>query len=94
MGVSAAGPLRVALDSPASAPLQEPTSSRSLDAHLASLQLDPGSCWGSLQERDSLGVTYRYRALVVSGHKQQGARGYFYLQRDPDDLTVGWLVRD
>ncbi|MFM8968535.1 MAG: hypothetical protein ACKOGI_11480 [Vulcanococcus sp.] len=59
-----------------------------------SLKLDPGSCWGSLQERDSLGVGYSYRALVVSGHKQQGARGYFYLQRDPDDLTVGWLVRD
>ena len=62
--------------------------------YTGSLQLDPGSCWGSLQERDSLGVTYRYRALLVSGHKRQGARGYFYLQRDPDDLTVGWLVRD
>jgi hypothetical protein len=59
-----------------------------------SLKLDPGSCWGSLQQRDSLGVGYSYRALVVGGHKQQGARGYFYLQRNPDDLTVGWLVRD
>ena len=40
MGVSAAGPLRVALVGPAPAPLQEPTSSRSLDAHLASLRSD------------------------------------------------------
>ena len=59
-----------------------------------SLKLDPGSCWGDLQERDSLGVSYSYRALVVNGHKQAGARGYFYVQRDPNDLTVGWLVRD
>ena len=59
-----------------------------------SLKLDPGSCWGSLQERDALGVAYSYRALVVAGHKRQGARGYFYLQSDPNDLTVGWLVRD
>ncbi len=59
-----------------------------------SLQLKPSSCWGELQERDSQGNSYRYRALVVSGHKRSGARGYFYLQRDPDDLTVGWLVRD
>jgi hypothetical protein len=59
-----------------------------------SLKLNPSSCWGELQERDSQGNSYRYRALVVSGHKRSGARGYFYLQRDPDDLTVGWLVRD
>jgi hypothetical protein len=59
-----------------------------------SLKLNPSSCWGELQERDSQGNGYRYRALVVNGHKRSGARGYFYLQRDPDDLTVGWLVRD
>ena len=29
---------------------------------------------------------------VVNG--RSGARGYLYLQSDPDDLTVGWLVRD
>lgn len=56
------------------------------------LQMDPGSCWGTLQELDARGVTYNYRALLVNGRR--GARGYLYLQRDPDDLTVGWLVRD
>jgi len=56
------------------------------------LQLDPNGCWGNLQERDVRGQTYTYRALIVNGRR--GARGYFYLQRDPDDLTVGWLVRD
>lgn len=56
------------------------------------LQLDPGSCWGGLVERDAKGVNYTYRALVVNG--RSGARGYLYLQSDPDNLTVGWLVRD
>jgi len=40
MGVAAAGPPRVALVGPASAPLPDPNSSRSLDAHLASLRSD------------------------------------------------------
>ena len=48
----------------------------------------------AVQQGDALGVGYSYRALVVAGHKRQGARGYFYLQRNPNDLTVGWLVRD
>lgn len=61
-------------------------------AYSGKLNLDPGSCWGSLSERDALGVNYNYRALVVKG--RSGARGYYYLQRDADDLTVGWLVRD
>ena len=56
------------------------------------LQLDAGSCWGTLVEQDAKGVGYHYRALVVNG--RQGARGYLYLQTDPSDLTVGWLVRD
>lgn len=56
------------------------------------LLMDAGSCWGSLQELDARGVTYTYRTLVVNGRR--GARGYLYLQRDADDLTVGWLVRD
>jgi hypothetical protein len=61
-------------------------------AYSGKLSLDAGSCWGSLSERDALGGTYNYRALVVKG--RTGARGYYYLQRDADDLTVGWLVRD
>lgn len=61
-------------------------------AYSGKLNLDSGSCWGSLSERDALGVKYNYRALVVKG--RSGARGYYYLQRDADDLTVGWLVRD
>ena len=56
------------------------------------LQLDSGSCWGTLVERDAKGVNYNYRALVVNG--RNGARGYLYLQTDPTNLTVGWLVRE
>jgi hypothetical protein len=56
------------------------------------LQLDGGSCWGTLVETDDKGVAYHYRALVVNG--RGGARGYLYLQSDADDLTVGWLVHD
>ena len=56
------------------------------------LQLDARSCWGSVIEKDDKGVAFNYRALVVNG--RSGARGYLYLQTDPDNLTVGWLVRD
>lgn len=56
------------------------------------LDLERDSCWGELVERDARGLDYRYRALVVKG--RQGARGYLYLQRDADDLTIGWLVHD
>lgn len=56
------------------------------------LRLDPDSCWGTLAEKDAKGRAYNYRALLVNGRK--GARGYLYLQTDPSDLTVGWLVRD
>ena len=60
--------------------------------YTGSLQLDRGSCWGSLSELDARNTAYNYRALLVKG--RSGARGYLYLQRDPDDLSVGWLVRD
>jgi hypothetical protein len=56
------------------------------------LRLDAGSCWGTLVEQDQKGVAYTYRALLVNGHR--GARGYLYVQTDPNDLSVGWLVRD
>ena len=56
------------------------------------LTLDANGCWGNLTERDTKGVAYNYRALIVKG--RAGARGYFYLQSAPADLTVGWLVRD
>lgn len=62
------------------------------EPYTGKLALDPGSCWGSLRERDARGVDYNYKALVVKG--RSGARGYYYLQSDADDLTVGWLVRD
>jgi len=61
-------------------------------AYNGTLKLDPGSCWGNLSERDAKGTPYTYRALLVKG--RSGARGYYYLQRDPNDLTAGWLVRD
>lgn len=61
-------------------------------SYRGSLQMDANSCWGTLVENDAKGVNYNYRALVVNGRR--GARGYLYLQTDPTDLTVGWLVRD
>ena len=61
-------------------------------SYTGQLRLDPNSCWGTLTETDAKGGTYNYRALLVNG--RMGARGYLYLQTDPSDLTVGWLVRD
>lgn len=61
-------------------------------AYTGQLRLDADSCWGALTETDAKGGRYNYRALMVNGRK--GARGYLYLQTDPSDLTVGWLVRD
>ncbi len=58
------------------------------------LSLNPKSCWGTIQETDEKGRAYNYSALIVNGRRSNGARGYLYLQRDPGDLTVGWLVRD
>ncbi|MEY2644090.1 MAG: hypothetical protein RLZZ611_739 [Cyanobacteriota bacterium] len=56
------------------------------------MQLEAGSCWGELVEQDQKGTRYHYSSLLVKG--RSGARGYLYLQRDADDLSVGWLVRD
>ena len=61
-------------------------------SYSGALKLDPDSCWGDLKEQDSTGTRFSYRTLVVNG--RSGARGYLYLQNDPDNLTVGWLVRD
>jgi hypothetical protein len=61
-------------------------------AYSGALQLDSGSCWGTLRETDARGSVYNYRALLVKG--RSSARGYFYLQSNPDDLTAGWLVHD
>lgn len=46
-------------------------------------------CLASVVQRDSEGVDYRYRAIVMAD-----GSGYLYLQEDPDDLTIGWLERD
>lgn len=45
-------------------------------------------CMATVKQQDSLGVNYNYRAIVRSD-----GGGYFYLQTDPDDLTVGQLDR-
>ena len=65
-----------------------------LSSYSGALSLSPKSCWGTIQETDQTGRTYNYSALIVNGRRSKGARGYLYLQRDPADLTVGWLVRD
>jgi hypothetical protein len=46
------------------------------------------SCLATVNQRDSLGRPYNYRAIVLGD-----GGGYLYLQTDPDDLTVGWLER-
>ena len=43
-------------------------------------------CTATVVQRDSKGIDYNYRSLVMAD-----GSGYFYLQQDPDDLTVGWL---
>jgi len=43
-------------------------------------------CLATLQERDSLGVAYNYRAVLLAD-----GSGYLYIQTDPSDLTVGYL---
>ena len=45
-------------------------------------------CLGRMVQRDSKGVDYNYRVLVLAN-----GGGYFYLQTDPDDLTLGLLQR-
>lgn len=43
-------------------------------------------CTGTLEEVDSQGVHYHYRAIMLASGK-----GYFYLQTDPKDLTGAFL---
>jgi hypothetical protein len=45
-------------------------------------------CLATVVEKDSLGVTYNYRGLVLAD-----GSGYLYLQTDPNELTVAWLER-
>lgn len=52
-----------------------------------SIEVQP-DCLATIRQRDSLGVTYNYRAIVLA----DGA-GYLYLQTDPDDVTVAFLER-
>jgi hypothetical protein len=52
-----------------------------------SLSLSP-DCLGRLSQTDAQGTSYDYAVAVLSD-----GSGYLYLQRDPDDLTIGWLER-
>lgn len=52
-----------------------------------SMELAP-SCLAQVREVDALGTIYNYRAIVLAS-----GRGYFYLQTDPTDLTLGYLAR-
>jgi hypothetical protein len=45
-------------------------------------------CLATVVERNSLGVTYNFRGLVLAD-----GSGYLYLQTDPNELTVAWLER-
>jgi len=45
-------------------------------------------CLATIQQRDSLGKAYNYRAIVLAD-----GSGYLYLQTDPDDVTVAFLER-
>lgn len=50
-----------------------------------SLTMGP-NCLATIRQRDSLGVAYNYRSVVLAD-----GSGYLYLQTDPDDLTLGYL---
>jgi hypothetical protein len=52
-----------------------------------SINVQP-DCLATIRQRDSLGVTYNYRAIVLAD-----GSGYLYLQTDPDDVTVAFLQR-
>ena len=45
-------------------------------------------CLATLRQKDSLGMTYNYRAIVLAD-----GSGYLYLQTDPDDVTAAVLER-
>lgn len=55
--------------------------------YTGSIEVQP-DCLATIRQRDSLGVTYNYRAIVLA----DGA-GYLYLQTDPDDVSVAFLER-
>jgi len=46
-------------------------------------------CLATVNQTDSLGVAYNYRAVVLAD-----GSGYLYLQTDPDDITVGYLEHE
>jgi hypothetical protein len=54
-------------------------------AYSGKLQLG-SDCLGTMAQRDALGTAYDYRVVVLAG-----GGGYFYLQTDPNDLTLGLL---
>jgi hypothetical protein len=45
-------------------------------------------CLATIRQKDSLGVSYNYRAIVLAD-----GSGYLYLQTDPDDVTVAFVQR-
>ena len=45
-------------------------------------------CLATIRQKDSLGVNYNYRAIVLAD-----GSGYLYLQTDPDDVSVAFLQR-
>ena len=52
-----------------------------------SISVQP-DCLATIRQKDSLGVTYNYRAIVLAD-----GSGYLYLQTDPDDVTAAFLQR-
>jgi hypothetical protein len=52
-----------------------------------SIEVQP-DCLATIQQKDSLGRPYNYRAIVLAD-----GSGYLYLQTDPDDVTVAYLQR-
>jgi hypothetical protein len=46
-------------------------------------------CLATIRQRDSLGITYNYRAIVLAD-----GSGYLYLQTDPDEVTAAVLLRE
>ena len=52
-----------------------------------SISVQP-DCLATIRQKDSLGITYNYRAIVLAD-----GSGYLYLQTDPDDVTAAFLQR-
>ncbi|MCP9808515.1 hypothetical protein KBY58_03600 [Cyanobium sp. HWJ4-Hawea] len=55
--------------------------------YTGTMELAP-NCLAKVREVDAAGRVYNYRAIVLAS-----GRGYFYLQTDPTDLTLGYLAR-